>query len=296
MAKVNFNEINASGSTTYANNDDYSVKFFKLNNGEDAIVRIMIDSAEDFDIRTVHKVALEGYQYGKNVNCIMEGNNPNTCPLCATGNKINQRLYIRMIKYEVVNGAIVPTPVVWERSVFDKVFGTQALVDCIRDYGALSDLLCRISRRGEGLNTVYSVTFALNLMPATKAVYRDELYPKDSTLFGDFDVLGISIMDKNYDELTHFVQNGYFPERVKETASTPTDVDAPPASNSYGNGFVNTPMAQGTAYAPTATQYAPPTTPTINNPPINVATPRTAPQWGNTPNGSEGGFNRPQRY
>lgn len=296
MAKVNFNEINASGSTTYANNDDYSVKFFKLNNGEDAIVRIMIDSADDFDIRTVHKVALEGYQYGKNVNCIMEGNNPNTCPLCATGNKINQRLYIRMIKYVVDNGNIIPTPVVWERSVFDKVFGTQALVDCLRDYGALSDLLCRISRRGEGLNTVYSATFALNLMPATKSVYRDELYPKDVTLFGDFDVLGVSIMDKNYDELTHFVQNGYFPERVRETVATPRDIDAPPVSVPPMNTTPNVaPNTVAHSYGAPNT-YVPSSTPTINNPPINVATPRPAPQWGNTPNGSEGGFNRPQRY
>lgn len=294
MARLSYNELSSGAVSSSTDNSDYTVKFFNIKNGEDAIVRFLVDSADDFDIRTVHRVKMEGYQYGRTVNCIMENNNPASCPLCASGNKIDQRLYIRMLKYTVENNAVVVTPVVWERSVFDKKFGTQALINYIRDYGPLSDILCRISRSGEGLNTNYTPTFGLNIMPNTRAMYRDEIYPKSVELFGDFDVLGVSIMDKNLSELTHFVQTGNFPLKSDNNASEPrvsipnnaTTFNAPTtpmpntAEHSYG--------APGT-YVPSNNVPEAPTT--------NIAIPRPAPNWGATPtSGSEGGFNRPRRF
>ena len=316
MAKVSFNEFNVSAdaNNTGTSGGDYAVKFFSLKNGEDAIVRILVDSADDFDIRTIHRVTMDGYQYGRNVNCIMEGNNPSTCPLCASGNKINQKLFIRMLKYSVENNAVVVTPVVWERNVYDRNFGTQALINCIRDYGPLSDIICRISRVGEGLNTVYNATYGLNIMPNTKSVYRDELYPKNVTLFGDFDVLGVSIMDKNYEELTQFLQTGTFPLRNNNATSgpvasipqvsTPNVANAPvmPNTAAPSYGAPGTYEAAAVPVMPTTptinTTSAPvSSTPAIDNPTINVAAPRPTPQWGGTPPaGNEGGFNRPRRF
>jgi hypothetical protein len=249
----------------------------------------MLDTAEELDIRTVHKVTLEGYQYGRNVNCIMENGNPATCPLCASGSKLDQRIYLRMLQYKVEDGNVTITPVIWERSRWDKVFGSQAMADYIVGYGPLSDILVRISRRGSGLSTTYNATFGLNVMPNTKSVYRDELYPKDTTLFGDFDVLGVAILNKDYNDLTHFMQNGYFPANTTATTdATYADVSVPP------NAIPSAAAAPSySSVTPTAPQSYPGST--FTPPAVNVVTPRTTPQW-NTPSTPDGGFNRPKRF
>lgn len=229
MGKVTYNEAN-NASVNSNNNQEYPVKFFSLKNGEEAIVRILIDTVDDFDIRTVHSVKMDGWQYGRNVNCIMENGDSRTCPLCSRGDKLVQKLYIRLLKYTTSqDGKITVTPMIWERNRFDRAFGTQPLANHINVYGPLSDILCRIARSGEGLNTVYTPTFGLNIMPNTKAIYRDDLYVKDTSLFGDFDVLGVSILDKNYTELAQFVQTGAFP------AKNPNDDAVARGANTYGD-------------------------------------------------------------
>ena len=270
MAKVNFNELSNSPRNNQSDGSNYPVKFFNLKNGEDAIVRILIDSPDDFDIRTVHSVKMDGWQYGRNVNCIMENGDSRTCPLCAKGEKLIQKLYIKLLRYTTTpDGKIEVTPMVWERNRFDKTFGTQPLANHITSYGPLSDIICRISRSGEGLNTVYTPTFGLNVMPNSKAIYRDDLYVKDTTLFGEFDVLGVSILDKNYSELSHFAQTGTFPQREQNNS---------------------TPPAQNDAYA-TASTYTPaPQYETVQ--PRSASTADSMP-WGN--NGTEQ-FSRPRRY
>ena len=290
MAKVNFNDLGAADTNRPTDRDEGGVKFFKLNDGEDALVRIMLDNPDDLDIRTVHKVTLEGYQYGRNVNCIMENGNPSTCPLCASGSKLDQRIYLRMLQYKVEDGNVTITPVIWERSRWDKVFGAQAMADYHAGYGPLSDILVRISRRGSGLATTYNATFGLNVMPNTKSVYRDELYPKDTTLFGDFDVLGVAILNKNYDDLSYFMQNGYFPA---QTHAEPAATSAP----AYSPALTSAPAYQAQPIDAPAPHYNAPqvNAPTAYAPPVNVATPRTAPQW-NTPTATDGGFSRPKRF
>ena len=260
MAKVNFNNIDADTASTTSR--DFTVKFFSLKNGEEAIVRILIDSGDDFDIRTVHRVEMDGFPYGRNINCLNDSNNPESCPLCKRGDKLQQKLYIRMIKYSVENdGTVTPVPVVWERSRYDKAFGTQALITYMNTYGALSDIICRISRSGDGLNTIYTPTFGLNIMPNTKNFYTDERYVKDTTLFGDYDVLGVSILDKNFEELTQFVNTGAFPMRANNDA-TNTPTLSPTVNTSIPNVTVNTAPVEAVGVTgdvtPRATTWAPP--------------------------------------
>ena len=83
MAKVNFNnldEAELNGGNNSGNGND--VGFFTLRNDNDeAIVRFMCDSTDDFEILTVHDVQI-GTKYRK-VNCIRDPREPlDNCPLC----------------------------------------------------------------------------------------------------------------------------------------------------------------------------------------------------------------------
>lgn len=311
MAKINFNSFNSSDNQGQGRGDgDYPVKFFSIQDGESAVVRIMIDSTDDFDIHSVHRVKMPGFEYGRNVNCINDTHNPSTCPLCAAGAKLEQKMFIRMLQYKVINNQVEIVPVVWERSVFDKVFGAQKLVNYLTDYGPLSDIVCKITRNGTGLNTTYTLSLALNILPNTKAVYRDDVYVKKTDAFGEFNVLGVSVLNKNFDELTQFVATGSFPARVNNSQETPTytatnmtaaptdipanvttapvnsvpttvpNISNPPVANNFG---VTTADTQPTTAIPAVRTY----TPTA---PTNAPTTTSAP-WDNN-----GGFNRPRRY
>jgi hypothetical protein len=217
-----------------------------------------------------------------------------------------------MLQYKVINNQVEIVPVVWERSVFDKVFGAQKLVNYLTDYGPLSDIVCKITRNGTGLNTTYTLSLALNILPNTKAVYRDDLYVKKTDAFGEFNVLGVSVLNKNFDELTQFVATGSFPERVRNNtpetpnhtapamSAVPTDIPTnvtaapvsatptavpnipnPPAANNFGATTVDTHTSTSSV---TAARTYTPTAPT------NAPTTSSAP-WDNN-----GGFNRPRRY
>ena len=72
MAKVNFNNLDEAelngGNNNGSGND---VGFFTLKNDNDeAVVRFMCDSTDDFEILTVHDVQI-GQRYRK-VNCIRD--------------------------------------------------------------------------------------------------------------------------------------------------------------------------------------------------------------------------------
>jgi hypothetical protein len=287
MAKVSLNELNSSPTNNQGGDKEYPVQFFKLNNGEDAIVRLLIDSPDDFDVRTVHNVKMDGWQYGRNVNCIMENGDTRTCPLCAKGEKLLQKLYIKLLRYTTTpDGKVVVTPMIWERNRYDRTFGTQPLANHITSYGPLSDIIVRISRSGEGLDTVYTPTFGLNIMPNSKAIYRDDIYVKDTSLFGDFDVLGVSILDKNYSELSHFAQTGTFPQRE------------------FNNQNAQAPGTVATNYNTTHAEYgvannSTPSANTVSAPQYETVQPRTAPANANNmpwSNNGDGQFSRPRRY
>ena len=307
MAKIDFSSFNTPGNQGQSRKDsDYSVKFFSIQDGESAVVRLMVDTTNDFDIRSVHRVKMDGYDYGRNVNCINDTHNPSTCPLCAAGIKLEQKLFLRMLQYKVVNNQVEVVPVVWERSVFDKVFGAQKLVNYITDYGPLSDIVCKITRNGTGLNTTYTLSMALNILPNTKAVYRDDIYVKKTDAFGDFNVLGVSIMDKNFDELTQFIATGKFPERVKTDApetpsyTAPTMPGVPTNIPTMTNSAIPDEVAGSTI--PVANNFG---ATTIDTQPITATpatrtytptTPTNAPTTASAPWDNNGGFNRPRRY
>ena len=211
MAQVRFNEVNFGGN----NRGNYQVKFFNLKNDNDeAIVRIMHDSVNDFDIFTTHQVYEEGKYKGR-VNCLRSPREDiSKCPLCANNVPVQQRMYIHLIQYvQDENGNIIPQAAVWERSVS---YANQ-IKSYIDSYGPMSDVICKIVRHGRpgDQQTRYDIIPNLN-----KQVYRDDIYVKDTSLFENYTAFGTVVQDKSYEDLTTYIQTGYFPVNQKPVQNT----------------------------------------------------------------------------
>lgn len=206
MAKVNFDNMQDDSAYSTSSNNGNDVGFFTLRNDNDeAIVRFMCDSTDDFEILTVHDIQIGG-KYRK-INCIRDFHDPmENCPLCATGSKINQRFFIKMIQYDKAtdssgNVVITPKAMIWERSTSY----AKTLKSYLDNYGPLSDVICKIIRHGKAgdMQTTYEIVPNLN-----KMIYKDEIYVKDPSLFGDFSAFGTIVMDRTYDEIMQFQMTG----------------------------------------------------------------------------------------
>ena len=274
MAKVSFDTA-VSNMNSDSNNDRNSVSFFSLkNDGDEAIVRIMHDSVEDFDIVTLHPISIDG-KY-RSANCIREPRDSmDKCPLCKNGTKIQSKIFIHMIQY-VANesGQIEAKPVVWERSIS---YATKLKND-IDEYGPLSNCIFKIRRNGKAgdMSTTYELLYA------NPTVYRPELYPKDEKAFEGYSAFGKVVMDKTFDEISEYMSTGQFPQRqntannnagpVNEQPTygvTPTpNPSTIPNNVPYGGGYVPqaTPTPAPTAvpqgYTPTTTTAEPVARPT----------------------------------
>lgn len=306
MAKVNFNnvdEIEAQNQGSGAPGSD--VGFFTLRNDNDeAVVRFMCDSTDDFEILTVHDVQI-GTKYRK-VNCIRDPREPlDNCPLCKSGARINNRFFIKMIQYDKVTDPstgvvrVVPKAMMWERSTAY----AKTLKSYLDNYGPLSDIICKIIRHGKAgdMQTTYEIVPNLS-----KAVYKDEIYVKDTNLFGDFEAFGTVVMDRTADEMNYFLASGEFPARQRQEAPA-QPAAAPVAPAAPAPAQYAAPATGGYA----APQYAPPAVPQYSAPPAEAqpqyaaaptyAPPAAAPApaqrmpW-DAASAPAAGFERPRRY
>ncbi len=320
MAKVDFNNMQDDSAYSTSSNAGNDINFFTLRNDNDeAIVRFMCDSVEDFEILTVHDIQIGG-KYRK-INCIRDFRDPvENCPLCASGTKINQRFFIKMIQYDkstdgAGNVVITPKAAVWERSTAY----AKTLKSYLDNYGPLSDIICKVIRHGKAgdMQTTYEIVPNLN-----KNVYRDDVYVKDVNIFGGFNAFGTIVMDRTYDEIMQFQMTGQFPVREKKQdnnqTGAPVQNSAPqaapmnqgyvapqfnqtaqPSFEQYSQTVSNEPPQE--TYAPTTggipATMQPPQQP-MNNVPQGgwgQPTPRTMP-WDNNAQQNAGGFERPRRY
>lgn len=303
MAKVNFNNVDEIEAQNQGNGAPGSdVGFFTLRNDNDeAVVRFMCDSTDDFEILTVHDVQI-GTKYRK-VNCIRDPREPlDNCPLCKSGARINNRFFIKMIQYDKVTDPstgvvrVVPKAMMWERSTAY----AKTLKSYLDNYGPLSDIICKIIRHGKAgdMQTTYEIVPNLS-----KAVYKDEIYVKDTNLFGDFEAFGTVVMDRTADEMNYFLASGEFPARQRQEA--PAQPAAAPVAPAAPAAQYAAPAAAGYA----APQYAPPAAPQYSAPPAEAqpqyaaaptyAPPAAAPAqrmpW-DAASAPAAGFERPRRY
>lgn len=282
MAKISYAE--AYSSQTNENNGKYpTINWFSLKDDHArAVVRFMEDSVETLDILTVHAVNFNNATL--KANCIRDAHDPvEKCPLCARGDALIQKVYVKLLRYnEDQNGNVTISTEIWERPVgFIK-----ELQNKITNYGPLKNNLFIVTRNGArgDTNTRYTVDFA----PAP--MYSPEKYPMIPDAFANFKLVGNKVLDKSYDELMYYVShNNTFP--AKENAS-----QAAPAPTYAPNDYSNFPSEQDLqpSYAPSATPTVPPM------PVQNPVTPNPAPAqpqantmpWDNVPQQVQ----RPTRY
>lgn len=195
MAKIKFYDVDNVTSSS-DNPQRSSVGFFSLkNDGDEAIVRIMHDDVESFDIHTCHVVQIDGRF--RNVECIREPMSPvSDCPMCASKEKITTKLFIKMIQYvrDEQTGQIKANPVIWDRGIsYAKI-----LKNLLDEYGPLSENIFKIKRSGaaKSMDTTYSI------MLGSPMVYKKEMYPIIPNAFDNYSVLNnIVVLNKNYDEM-----------------------------------------------------------------------------------------------
>lgn len=294
MAQINFNDFlatqNNNQNAAKGEGKGSGVGFFSLKNDKDfAIVRIMHDSTDDFDIVAGHRMTVNDKL--RMVNCIRSAHEPvENCPLCSAGKNLEYRLYIHLIEY-VKNdeGKIIPIPRVWERSASY----VNTLTNLIQEYGPLSENIFKITRNGEkgSKSTTYDIMYG------SPKVYSNELYPMRPDAFKNYKAVGNMVLDYQYDKLAELVggspaANEATPKYESAVAynTTPTYTQAPapavPAYNAsvaYNNVPVNNPT-----YAEAQAQMA-----EVPAPPVYAQPAPTAPAY-NVPNTGDG-FTRPRR-
>lgn len=215
MAKQTYADISTA---TNSNSDGFRVGFFGIKDGEEAIVRFVINSVDDFDIFTVHPITVGQSSYpNRRVSCLR--NNPKTdpinmCPLCAKGEKVQQRMYIKMIQYVNENGQIIPKAVIWDRPAYSYAPQLKSYLD---NYGPLTNIICKIVRHGGGLDTKYDIIPNLN-----PQIYSDQMYVKDFSAFDGFNVLGGMVMNKSFEDINQFILTGEFPTVSANTTNPQT--------------------------------------------------------------------------
>ena len=291
MAQINYEDVNA------ANEGSFDVGFFSLkSDGAEAVVRILCDQVSDLDILTVHPVTVGQSAFpNRNVNCLRTPRDPmDMCPFCAAGEKVRQRVFIKMIQYDPQTRK--PQAVVWDRPAGVFVPMLKSYID---NYGPLSQIVCKIIRHGSGLDTKYDIIPNLN-----PQIFTLEAYPLDTSDFEDFKVLGRMVLDKTAEEMIAYKQTGSFPEKPKSNTYVVSAPDNPqPIPGGYNAQPTQAPVSQTPQGIPNGYQqpYQQPIAQSFNElPPQQI--PSTDP-WGNPIEHTggpapmdQGSLGRPQRY
>lgn len=199
---------------SYSNDNDFQVGFFSLkNDGDEAIVRIMCDTMADLEIMTVHPITVGQSAFpNRQVNCLRDPRDPlEMCPLCAAGEKVKQKVFIKMLQYDPYTKEA--KAVVWDRVA--SIFAPK-IKSFIDNYGPLSHIMCKIIRHGTGKTTMYDIIPNINPQE-----FNEQNYPIIPNAFDDFSVLGRMVMDKNAEEIIQFMQTGSFPEKQQTQNNIP---------------------------------------------------------------------------
>ena len=230
MGQIDFNSFKQRITQNSQNNggrtsNDPRIGYFSLKQDKDqAIVRFMVDSPEDFDIVAGHRMNINGAN--RMVSCIRNLQDPvEACPLCAAGKKLEYRIYIHLIEYtRDEEGRIVATPKVWERSTAY----INTLTNLLNEYGPLSDNIFKVTRNGAAgtTATTYDITYC------KPEVYKPALYPKSQELFEGYKVVGRAVLEYNYDQLAEMLDgSSKAPTETKQTTSPEPSTTFRPSSD-----------------------------------------------------------------
>lgn len=170
--------------------------FFSLKDDKDiATVRFMYNTIDDVMGDSVHEVELDGKK--RYVNCLREYSDPvDSCPLCAAKMRVLAKFFIMLYDEDSQEVKI------WDRG---RTFGTKMASLCAR-YDPLVSTPFELERNGKrgDMKTTYE-TYALD----TDDVTLEDLPEMP-------EILGGLVLDKSYDELVFFLDNGYFEGDIDE--------------------------------------------------------------------------------
>lgn len=248
MGKVSY-EAAKQHQETYNNDRPYIGRFYLSDDNDEAVVRILHDDIDSFDIVASHNVQTNG-KY-RDINCVRDFSEPvSNCPLCAMGNKARVRMYIHLLQYDKdEQGNITCTPKVWDRGIDYR----EKLKSYLENYGPLSDIMCKIIRHGAKGDMQTKYEFVPNLSPVN---FPPELYVKDESHFDDYNSIGTVVWAKSKEDMEFYAQNKEFPQRQQNVVeeSSPLDVtpEAPVTPPATSAPPVVTPPVPSTPVAPVA--------------------------------------------
>jgi hypothetical protein len=202
-------------SEELANYSSYDYDYFVLpDNGDSAEVRFMYPTVDELLIAdSVHNAKFtsgKGKEYEKMVDCLRVFNDPvEKCPLCHAGLKPTQKAVLQLYVISMtINGKTqeVNKPAVWNRprSIFTKL---EISMKRIQD--PLVGNIFEITRAGKAkdTNTDYLITFLekdeTTLEELPEVVERSKI-----------------ILEKSFEDLQYYVQEGEFPDEEKEQTQT----------------------------------------------------------------------------
>lgn len=246
------------------------VRFFSLkNDGDEALVRFLVDKKDDIEVVRTHQQMINGYS--RRVECIRDVNEPvDNCPFCSAGRPIQTKVYIKLIEYIRDDaGVIQPVAKVWERPVG---FGS-TISNYLTEYGPLSDMIFKVKRKGAAgsTNTTYDILYA------SPSIYPVQNYPKSVELFEGYNVVGGAVISKDFQGMLECLSDTETSGPSVNNYSGPTGV-ARPAARTYaptfpvGGAGMSGSSAPGmvtpsTSYsAPNAARSVEPSTPSVTGP------------------------------
>lgn len=222
--EINYSDFVNRGTNSTAKKE-FKVGYFNglENVGDEVFVRFDYATPEEFKIVSVHTVKV-GNRYRK-VSCLKGAYDPvEKCPLCASGNKVSSKVYLKLLEYSKdENGNLVSTAKVWERpaSFTKKIVG--ALSEAISDMGypagsTIRDVVFKIKCTDKKPMSFGSGTYnEYEVRPTNPAVHKPELYAKKFDDFAELDLAHHSYMERTSEEISEFLKTGEFPKPQKAT-------------------------------------------------------------------------------
>ena len=218
-----YNNAKAAKAKTSEANSSPRVGFFKLADGQTALVRIYLKSIDQLEFASVHHPSFGQKWEGLSnpyagISCLNPIGEYDSCPLCkalAEGNtvigKASKKVFVKMlVSYQdAATGTWSEVqPVVWERPAgFARELATK-----LQNYGDLTQNLLLISRNGSGQDTKYSLDYAV------PAVYKPERIPEDFSAFDNFKINKHSYFEVTAEDIETYLTTGSFPTAKKDEA------------------------------------------------------------------------------
>lgn len=267
MANFTYDAYNRQEVRVSESKKDFKVNFFNglKNDGDEIIVRFAYESPKDFVLNTVHRVkgkTNDGKDAYRSISCLREdANSPiSKCPLCEANEKIALKFFVKFIEYTKDEaGNVTHKSVIWERPASFARTLVSKLEEAI-EMGVyapgtpISNIVFKIKRRGAkgSLQTTYDI------IPTNPIVFKPEIYVPDFSDFEGYKESGSAYLEKTYDEMVTFLEDGiFFPRKERSEAVNKPAYSTPVQTTQAAyNAPVSTPT---TSYPTYSTPAANPT-------------------------------------